>query len=244
LAQPGRLFYYRCRKRNRDGAEACSHRKCHRADEVEPRVWDLISRLLKNPERLKAGLNEMIEQERAGLRGDPDQEAKSWIERVTELDQERRGYLRLAAKGRLADEELDDLLAELEDARETAEKELRAVRARREVLENLERDRDALLESYASMTPAALDALSPEERHQVYKVLRLTVKISPDGSLDVSGVLGDSFVSENQDERLARTQQFPRRRRQANVEVIGVHANILPVGEGLRPSPTPAGSCG
>ena len=157
-AQPGRLFYYRCRKRNRDGAEACSHRKCHRADEVEPRVWDLISRLLKNPERLKAGLNEMIEQERAGLRGDPDQEAKSWIERLTEVDQERRGYLRLAAKDRLADEELDDLLAELEDARETAEKKLRAVRARREVLENLERDRDALLESYASMTPAALDA--------------------------------------------------------------------------------------
>ena len=121
-------------------------------------MWDLISRLLKNPERLKAGLNEMIEQERAGLRGDPDQEAKSWIERLTEVDQERRGYLRLAAKDRLADEELDDLLAELEDARETAEKKLRAVRARREVLENLERDRDALLESYASMTPAALDA--------------------------------------------------------------------------------------
>ena len=40
LAQPGRLFYYRCRKRNRDGAEAYSHRKCHRADQVEPRVWD------------------------------------------------------------------------------------------------------------------------------------------------------------------------------------------------------------
>jgi hypothetical protein len=49
------------------------------------------------------------------------------------------------------------------------------------------------------MTPAALDALSLEERHQVYKMLRLTVEISPDGSLDVTGVLGDSFVSENQD---------------------------------------------
>ena len=60
------------------------------------------------------------------------------------------------------------------------------------------------------MTPAALDALSPEERHQVYKMLRLAVEISPDGSLDCSGVLGDScsgvlgdsFVSENEDERL------------------------------------------
>jgi len=58
------------------------------------------------------------------------------------------------------------------------------------------------LEYYARMTPAALDALSPEERHQVYKMLRLAVEISPDGSLDCSGVLGDSFVSENEDERL------------------------------------------
>jgi hypothetical protein len=164
-------------------------------------VWDLISRLLKDPERLKAGLEEMIEQERAELRGDPDQEAKSWLERLAEVDQERRGYLRLAAKGRLTDEELDEALAELEDARETAEKELRAVRARREVLEDLERDRDALLESYASMTPAALDTLSSEERHHVYKMLRLTVEVSSDGSLDVTGVLGNSFVSKNQHQK-------------------------------------------
>jgi hypothetical protein len=194
----GRRFYYHCRTRNRDGAEACGHRKCHRADEVEPRVWNLISGLLKDPERLKAGLEEMIEQERAGMRGDPDQEVKAWLEKLSEVDQERRGYLRLAAKGRLSDEELDEALAELEDTRETAEDELRAIRARRDILEDLERDRDALLESYASITPDALDALSPEERHQVYKMLRLTVEISADGSLDVSGVLGDSFVQENQ----------------------------------------------
>jgi site-specific DNA recombinase len=130
----GRRFYYRCRTRNRDGAEACSHRKCHRADHVEPRVWDLISGLLKDPGRLKAGLEEMIEQERAGLRGDPDQEAKTWLEKLSEVDQERRGYLRLAAKGRLTDEELDEALADLEDIRETAEKELKAIRGRREVL--------------------------------------------------------------------------------------------------------------
>jgi hypothetical protein len=164
------------------------------------RVWDLISGLLKDPRRLKAGLEEMIEQERAGLRGDPDQEAKSWLAKLAEVDQERRGYLRLAAKGHLTDEELDEALAELEDARETAEKELRAVRAHRDVLEALERDKDALLESYARMTPAELDTLSPEERHQIYKMLRLTVEVSPDGSLEVTGVLRDSFVSENEDE--------------------------------------------
>jgi hypothetical protein len=110
----GRRFYYRCRTRSRDGAEACSHRKCHRAEELEARVWNLIAGLLKDPGRLKAGLEEMIAHERAGLRSDPDQEAKTWLEKLSEVDQERRGYLRLAAKGVLADEELDEALAELE----------------------------------------------------------------------------------------------------------------------------------
>ncbi len=196
----GRRFYYRCRSRSRDGAGGCVHRKCHRADEVESQVWNLISSLLKDPRRLKAGLEEMIEQERAGLRGDPEQEAKTWLEKLTEVDQERRGYLRLAAKGVLTDEELDEALAEVEETRETAEQELRAISARRETIENLERDKAALLEHYAGMTPAALDALEPEERHQVYKMLRLTVEVCADGSLEVSGVLGDSFVSGKQDE--------------------------------------------
>jgi chaperonin cofactor prefoldin len=196
----GRRFYYRCRSRSRDGARGCVHRKCHRADEVEPRVWNLISSLLKDPRRLEAGLEEMIEQERVGLRGDPEQEAKTWLEKLSEVDQERRGYLRLAAKGVLTDEELDEALAELEETRETAERELRTITARRETLEKLERDKEALLEHYASMTPAALDALEPEERHQVYKMLRLTVEVRADGSLEVSGVLGASFVPENEDE--------------------------------------------
>jgi hypothetical protein len=78
------------------------------------------------------------------------------------------------------------------------------------------------------MTPAALDALSPEERHQIYKMLRITVEVSPDGSLNVTGVLGDSFVSEHQDERLAGAKHPPRLRRKANVEIVGIHAAIVP----------------
>jgi hypothetical protein len=80
LKDPGRLFYYRCRKRNRDGAEACSHKTNHRADKVEPLVWSFVSALLKDPERLAAGLEEMIEAERSSLRGDPDREAEALLE--------------------------------------------------------------------------------------------------------------------------------------------------------------------
>ena len=95
------------------------------------------------------------------MRGDPDQEAASWLEKLTEVEQERRGYLRFAAKGHMTDDELDEALAELEETRVTAEEALTTIRGRKENLEELERDRDALLKSYAEMTPEGLDALTP-----------------------------------------------------------------------------------
>ena len=42
------------------------------------------------------------------------------------------------------------------------------------------------------MAPEALDSLLPEERHQVYKMLRLKVIAHVDRSLEVTGVLADA----------------------------------------------------
>ncbi len=44
----------------------------------------------------------------------------------------------------------------------------------------MEHDRDALMESYAGAVWEALEDLSPEERHRVYKLLRLDVRFRPD----------------------------------------------------------------
>ena len=57
-------------------------------------------------------------------------------------------------------------------------------------MEELEHDRDALLERYAGMVPEAIDSLGPEERHRIYKMLRLKVLTYPEAPLEVSGVLG------------------------------------------------------
>jgi site-specific DNA recombinase len=186
--------YYRCAKRNRHGTHhACMHGKLHRAQALEGVVWELICTLLKDPERLKAGLEELIEQERAGVRGDPNREAKAWLETLGEVEDERRGYLRLAAKGHMSDDDLVQALAELDDTCATAESELKAIRGRKAALEELERDRDALLESYASMMPEALDNLAPEERRQVYGMLRLKVEVAADGSIEARGVLSETL---------------------------------------------------
>ena len=62
---------------------------------------------------------------------------------------------------------------------------------RTEHLRTLERDREALLQNYAEMMPEALGTLQPEERHRVYNMLRLRTVAFPDGTLEVSGALGE-----------------------------------------------------
>ena len=40
------------------------------------------------------------------------------------------------------------------------------------------------------MAPTALGSLSPEERHRVYKMLKLCVEVFPDRTYRMSGVIG------------------------------------------------------
>ncbi len=93
------LFYYRCTKRLLEGKDACSQRKNYRADNVESQVWELVSDLMKDPEQLRDDLERMIEQERKGLHGDPDREAKVWAEKLTTADRKRSRYQDMAAQG-------------------------------------------------------------------------------------------------------------------------------------------------
>lgn len=64
-----------------------------------------------------------------------------------------------------------------------------AIEGRRERLEQMERDRDTIMEHYAVTVPESLDDLSPEKRHKIYKMLRLEVLAYLDKSLEVSGAI-------------------------------------------------------
>jgi site-specific DNA recombinase len=182
-----RYFYYRCALRARHGRDACPQHKNYPAEEVEAAVWRVLSCLLKDPQRLRAGLEEMIELERNGLRGDPDEQADMWLLRVTEAERMRGGYQELAAKGLMTLEELGEKLAELEATKRTAERELATLTNRRESIEKLEGDKEALLESLIAVTPEALDGLVPEERHRIYRMIKLRAAALLDGGIEVSG---------------------------------------------------------
>ena len=82
-------------------------------------------------------------------------------------------------------------LEALKETRESARRELSELTSCHERLQALERDKELLLQSYATRAPEALDSLGPEERRTVYSMLGLRVEALPDKSLRVQGAFGE-----------------------------------------------------
>jgi len=198
----GRIYaYYKCARLLRFDKDGCGPNRVrtnHRAEEVERSVWEFVSGLIRDPEQLRDDLEKMIELERRGAHGNPKREMKTWLDKLAEVDSERRSYIKLAVRGTITDLELDEALGELEETRATAERELTILRNQQEALEALEFDRDVLLEHYAAIAPEALDSLIPEERHRLYKLLRITVIVQPDTTLEISGIFGEGLSVSSQ----------------------------------------------
>jgi site-specific DNA recombinase len=185
--------YYSCPSHNRGGNDACPNRKNRRAVDIEEPVWELVSGLLRDPERLRAGLDEMIEAERAGMRGDPEAETLAWLGRLDALDSKRSRYQDMAAEGHITFDELGAKLRGLEAERATVEDELENLQLRRARVEELERDKANLLNEYAGMVTEELDELTGEERHQIYRMLRLRVRVLFDDTIEVEGILNEAI---------------------------------------------------
>src|SRR5215203_104009 len=103
--EKGVICYYRCREGNRR-KDTCQNGKSVRSDRAHPIVWKLVSELLSDPTRLGEGLEQMINEERKQLRGNPDRQKKAWLEKLTEVDRKRSGYHDLAADGLMSRDEL------------------------------------------------------------------------------------------------------------------------------------------
>jgi chromosome segregation ATPase len=149
-------------------------------------VWNYVSEVMKNPEELRADLDRMIELQRRGTRGDPGKDAKLWAEKLVEVDRKRAKYQEAFAADAVTLPELKAYLAQLDETRKTAERELEVLRGHVEYVRSLEADRDALLDSLEAQAPEALDSLTPEQRHQWYKLLKLRVDVFADGRVEVS----------------------------------------------------------
>jgi hypothetical protein len=192
----GFYHYYFCPTRTNKGRDACSQVRGFRAEHVEAEVWEVVRSLMLEPEHLRDDIDRMIEEERNAVRGNPEDEARAWLERISAGERKRSGFQDMAAEGLITLDELRGKLAELDDLRTTAERELRAIESRRDSLHQLERDRDSLMQHYANMAPEALDSLIPEERHQLYKILRLRITAAANRTLMVEGMFGQLSVQD------------------------------------------------
>ncbi|MGI8539394.1 MAG: recombinase zinc beta ribbon domain-containing protein, partial [Rubrobacteraceae bacterium] len=185
--------YYRCTVRHKRGKEACSMGKSLRADKLEPLVWSLVSSLLSDEKRLRRGVGEMIRREKRAVRGNPEKEERMWTDKLLAAKNERRGYLKLAAGGRMDEAELDEALALVDSEIHAAGRELSRIGGERARLEEMEEDADALLARFSGLVPDALDCLGHEEKRHVYELLKMRVECFPDGSVEVAGVFGEGL---------------------------------------------------
>jgi hypothetical protein len=169
--------------------EGPGHPEDYRAQELEEQVWQEVRNLLRDPDRLRAGMDTVIEMHRSALRGSPEQEAKTLLEKLAEVDRKRARYQEMAAEELITLDELREKLADLEETRSAAERALEEVQGRAGRISELERDRDALLESFEALAPEELDDLTQEERHGFYRTLRVVVYVHREGGVEVTGEL-------------------------------------------------------
>jgi hypothetical protein len=99
----------------------------------------------------------------------------------------RNAYQDQQAAGLITLEELGSKLKDLDETRLHAERELRALRDSQARVEELEEDRDTLLESLSGQIPESLDSLDGQERNTVYRMLRLEVTPTPEGGYRLAG---------------------------------------------------------
>lgn len=237
-------LYYRCRKRIMYGKDICAMKKYLRADLVEPLVWEGVSEVLGEPERLRRGLQRMLEKEQETSAVDQGSQAHVWRERLSEIARKRTNYQELAAEGLMTMEGLRSKLDTLELAREAAERELRLAHEHSERLSALERDAEHLLEAYEKRSVKALANLSPEERREVYRLLDLTVEAYPDGRLEATWALNASFSKFRPRSRrcCGRCPRTPAPRRCSRRASAWIHRR-RPVGRRPGRRAPPAGSC-
>jgi hypothetical protein len=164
------------------------------AIDAESKVWAFISDLLQDPEKISAGMETLMGQERATGPQDAAKEAKVWKQKIVECVHKRSAYQDQQAAGLMTLEELGSKLQEVDDTRRLAQAELEALMRRQEHIEELEKDREALLKSMAEIVPDALKNLTPQERNKIYRMLRLEVTPFEEG-YEVSGAFCTSGLT-------------------------------------------------
>jgi hypothetical protein len=215
----GRVYFYlRCPLHLRVTPERCPVNARLPAEKAEEAVWNFVMRLLVEPERMVAGVEDVIDHERSRLRTDPEQEIRGLRSRLRDLDRRRERAQEAYLVGAFSVDELRARQEQLEGAKQAILDEIDANENRGERLRHLIELRDkvryraerwyALLEEYsdlgspppweddafASVWRDAFGKATPEQRHARYRELELRVEAHSKDELEISGVFGKEML--------------------------------------------------
>jgi site-specific DNA recombinase len=199
-------FYYTCRTFYEKGRDICAGRLYFRAAELEDRVWSKVSGVLKSPERLRRGLERMIERERGAQ--DPAEETVRLTRLLVDIEAKRARFQHLYAEGVIKMEDLRARLSELDATYSEAQRRRDDLESRRRHLKELERDKEELLASYEILARERLEVLSPEKRNGLYRRLNLAVRVPRDGEPKLSADVDLTF-SRNEESYLRSSATSP-----------------------------------
>lgn len=105
------------------------------------------------------------------------------------IEAERKGYLRLAARGSMGDDELDVALAGLAKQREEAEAALEVARNRRDGMEALRREMNLLRARGEQIRTEETRYLPPEDRRRILRAAKVVAEIDREGNVTIRGML-------------------------------------------------------
>ena len=154
--------------------------------------------MLFRSERLRSGLDEMLNREKALSSRAPGEDEEQWIKKLSEREVQEERLLDLYLEGKLESDRYESRVMQLKRSRTTVQEELEHIRNRTTRIERLEQDRDALLNHYSRIAVEHLDKLEPEERNRIYKMLDLKVLAHGDGNLEVKWALGEVLCVNNE----------------------------------------------
>src|ERR687893_2057843 len=127
---PRQTGYYRCGKRYRVGKHVCSQGKNIRAEETEAVVWSFVSRVLKSPERLRRGMDEMLDEMKTLTSRSPSDDEENWLKKLAEREAQEERLLDLYLEGKLEVSRYESRVSQLKLSRKTLEEELERIRDR------------------------------------------------------------------------------------------------------------------
>jgi site-specific DNA recombinase len=184
----GHYFYYICPRGRYSRDDGCSHNRHHPATELEALVFEQVRAFLSDPDLMRTGLRELVAAETVEQQRDRF-ELAHWTEALQNAEIKTERLLDLYLDGGLErtlyEEKMETLRAEERIAREEVER----VKTRRQMVEAAQRDMEALIESYAEAVPEDLDALTPEEHYELYRMLGLGVRLDNTGAIEIEGVV-------------------------------------------------------